>query len=902
MTYIAQFDSSVNEYTVVWKNDDGSVLETDEDVAYGTVPAYNGTVPTKATTAQYTYTFAGWDPEVVEVTGDVTYIATYTQMVNRYDVIWEDHDGALIEKDTSVEYGVTPEFNGTEPSRAADKEFTYKFVGWTPAIDNVECNITYTATYSKTAIVYTLTLKIDETLSEIYEGNYGDVVPVIADPERRGYTFLKWSADIPATFIDNTIIDALWEENVYNIVYKNVYDEGGNPVSYKVTTPDIVLRDVSKAGYVFGGWYLDAEFSKPIDVIKSGSIGSLELYARFTPSEHIGYSVEHYIEKIGGGYELNKIEVLYGTTDQGTEAAPLVYVGFRPLSFSQSVIAGDGSAVVKIYYDRDVFRIVFDTDGGSKVSPIEQDFGTVVVAPADPTKVGYTFAGWDKSIPATMPAENITITAKWDVRTYEITWDIDGDLTGQGVEYGAIISIPEDPIKVGHTFLGWYLGDSKYVFSTMPAENLTLVAKWSVNDYSVIWDIDGHQIQHHYNYGDEIIALDDPEKVGHTFVGWDSEIPITMPAESLIIHATWIVNQYTITFDTVGGSVVDAITQDYNSAVIAPADPTKVGHTFVGWDKAIPETMPAENITITAKWAVNSYSLIYSVDGTIPDGYAVPVISDVEYGTDVNLSDVPEMDGYTFIGWYYDGHICETFVMPAKDVEVTGTWMRVSEPIDVSVDLDGNLSDDSREEIRDYLDSLGDDEPAHVVIQSTSSDSITIPTGIIKDVLGNGSGSEVVLVLPDGEVTITSDSLNGLDLSGNNLTVTMGSMENNDLPEGFPSVSDDGSIFEVVIKDDKGVVTDVEGGFLASVHYELEDGKELDDVKVKYFDDEAGIWCNAKIVGYDESTHLLTFVADGSNIYVVSCESDTEVIMKVSPILIMIVIMAIGLLLMSRKS
>ena len=75
-----------------------------------------------------------------------------------------------------------------------------------------------------------------------------------------------------------------------------------------------------------------------------------------------------------------------------------------------------------------------------------------------------------------------------------------------------------------------------------------------------------------------------------------------MPAENMTITAKWKVNQYTITFDSNGGSEIAPITQDYGTAITAPADPTREGYTFIGWDKAIPATMPAEDLTITAQW------------------------------------------------------------------------------------------------------------------------------------------------------------------------------------------------------------------------------------------------------------------------------------------------------------
>ena len=88
-----------------------------------------------------------------------------------------------------------------------------------------------------------------------------------------------------------------------------------------------------------------------------------------------------------------------------------------------------------------------------------------------------------------------------------------------------------------------------------------------------------------------------------------------MPAENVTITAQWTVNQYTITFETAGGSAIAPITQDYNTAVTAPADPTKEGYTFAGWDAEIPTAMPAENVTITAKWETNQYTITFDTDG-----------------------------------------------------------------------------------------------------------------------------------------------------------------------------------------------------------------------------------------------------------------------------------------------
>ena len=100
-----------------------------------------------------------------------------------------------------------------------------------------------------------------------------------------------------------------------------------------------------------------------------------------------------------------------------------------------------------------------------------------------------------------------------------------------------------------------------------------------------------------------ITAPADPTREGYTFIGWDKAIPATMPAENMTLTAQWRINQYTITFDTDGGSAIEPITQDYGTAITAPAAPTKTGYTFAGWDRAIPATMPAGDMTLTAHWA-----------------------------------------------------------------------------------------------------------------------------------------------------------------------------------------------------------------------------------------------------------------------------------------------------------
>ena len=248
------------------------------------------------------------------------------------------------------------------------------------------------------------------------------------------------------------------------------------------------------------------------------------------------------------------------------------------------------------------YTITFDTNGGSEIAPITQDYGTEITAPDNPTRKGYTFKGWDKEIPKTMPAENITVKAQWKINQYTIAFDTNGgsDIAPITQDYGTEITAPDNPTRKGYAFRGW----DKEIPETMPAGNITVKAQWEINQYTITFDTNGGSeiAPITQNYGTEITAPDNPTRKGYTFKGWNKEIPETMPAESITVKAQWEINQYTIAFDTNGGSEIAPITQDYGTEITAPDNPTRKGYAFRGWDKEIPETMPAENITITARW------------------------------------------------------------------------------------------------------------------------------------------------------------------------------------------------------------------------------------------------------------------------------------------------------------
>lgn len=152
------------------------------------------------------------------------------------------------------------------------------------------------------------------------------------------------------------------------------------------------------------------------------------------------------------------------------------------------------------------------------------------------------------------------------------------------------------------------------------------------------------------DYNSVIIEPTDPVKEGYTFAGWNPDVPVTMPASNVALTAQWIVNQYTIMFNSAGGSAVSALTQNYATAITAPPAPTREGYTFMGWNPVLPSAMPANNMTLTATWSLNYYIVSFIT-------YTTPIPSvGVNHGEKVSAPVTPIREGYYFAGWYSDSY------------------------------------------------------------------------------------------------------------------------------------------------------------------------------------------------------------------------------------------------------
>ena len=247
--------------------------------------------------------------------------------------------------------------------------------------------------------------------------------------------------------------------------------------------------------------------------------------------------------------------------------------------------------------------ISFDM-GDGVTNTVTQTSGTQVVLPfaTPPSRSGYVFTGWSPALPSTMPASDLTVTAQWAEESYWIVFDTAGgsEVEAVNLKLGAAVVSPANPVQEGCTFDGW----SPALPLTMPASNLWVTAQWTTNSYVITFDTDGGSVVQPMTCKcwSVVTPPEDPARTGYVFGGWTPALPDVMPARDLAVTAQWRAIAYTITFDSAGGSSVAPIVQRCGTAVTAPADPVRPGYVFAGWTPALPETMPASDLTVTATW------------------------------------------------------------------------------------------------------------------------------------------------------------------------------------------------------------------------------------------------------------------------------------------------------------
>ena len=250
----------------------------------------------------------------------------------------------------------------------------------------------------------------------------------------------------------------------------------------------------------------------------------------------------------------------------------------------------------------EMHTVTFKDWDGTVLKTQEVQHGGDAEAPADPTRVGYTFTGWDKEF--TNITADLVVTAQYEINTYTVTFkDWDGTvLKTQQVQHGGDAEAPADPTRTGYTFTGW---DKEFTNITA---DLVVTAQYEINTYTVTFkDWDGTVLKtQEVQYGGDAEAPADPTRVGYTFTGWDKAF--TNVTADLVVTAQYEINTYTVTFKDWDGTVLKTQEVQYGGNAEAPADPTRTGYTFTGWDKAF--TNITADLVVTAQ-----YEMLGDVDG-----------------------------------------------------------------------------------------------------------------------------------------------------------------------------------------------------------------------------------------------------------------------------------------------
>ena len=395
-------------------------------------------------------------------------------------------------------------------------------------------------------------------------------------PTKRGYIFNGWlnggtPYDFTQNVTQNIYLTADWTPKSHTVKFDT---NGGTAISDKTLTwDDKVLDGVSdpeKPGYDFAGWTFDGgnvlTRTTYANLAADDTVTSITLTAQWTL--HL-YTVT--LDANGGTFDASGSTVAQDTMQ-------VTYGG----NFEQMPIPR-----YKGYF----FRGWYDEQWGGRQYGDEDGRGTYTY---DKTEDCTLYALWEEA-----PLCTVTFNPNGGTLT--------GAETCQEKQNERIQRPYEEPIREGYYFRGWYKDadcTQMWDFDDPIPGNMTLYAGWDILSYVIRVRLEnGEQdIIINQNYGTPVTVPDDPTREGYTFIGWDIPFPAKMPAKITTITAQWTINQYTITFDTAGGSKIAPITQDYGTSITAPANPTREGYTFMGWDKAIPATMPAENITITAQW------------------------------------------------------------------------------------------------------------------------------------------------------------------------------------------------------------------------------------------------------------------------------------------------------------
>lgn len=690
VTYTAYYNVSKYEYTIKFVNPDKTVIWAGL-VEAGTIPECP-VEPTQAPTVSTVYTFTGWNTTPVEVTGTATYTAVYASSTRKYHVTFYNYDAQTVLYEADVDYNTRPVYAGVTPFRANTSSFSYEWTGWQQGIntydtdddlDIVTGNVNYIATYSQMDLKYQVFFKRqDGSIIDAPLFNYEETPaafpanPTLASTVSTDYTFDHWE---PAELV-------------------SVTEEGKVYTAYFSESP----RQYTAHFVNYDGKTLGAD--QTIDY------NTVPVYTGATPfhtnDSRNSFDFSGWAWEAGAGWEAGSIGV--------GEAFP--------------AIKGDITFTAQFTPVLLQFNVIYQREDGTIIEQQKKKWGETTTPPSvdgyQDQQWTYTFAGWTPSVVSEVTAD-ATYTATFNKTAREYTLLIAVANMGYGTvspssvsaPYGATVTTDGNVLKVNGATVATATpatATAQYTYAfdhwnNVPAtvtgniSDIEAVFTRTVNQYEVTFNMKGHGSaisEQTKDYGSKIDKPSDPSEAGYTFGGWYKESTCTNAwdfATDVVIGETtlfakWAVNQYTITFDTDGGSAVASITQDYSSTVTPPANPTRTGYTFAGWLPDVPATMPVDGANCVAQWTINSYQIKFvDEDGTTNLGSYPQTL---DYGAAVTAPEEPTKAAdatnvYTFAGWSDGVSTYASADIPVATAAVTYTATYNSAPTVASVTVGG---------------------------------------------------------------------------------------------------------------------------------------------------------------------------------------------------------------------
>ena len=496
------------------------------------------------------------------------------------------------------------------------------------------------------------------------------------------------------------VLKLYYTRNSYDVTYAytGTVPTGASALPEKATVkygaPVTVAEAATAPGYTFSGWSRN-DFTMPAE--------NVTITGSFTANSNTEYTVRHHFQNIlDDAYDADTAmlsETLSGTTDTLTAAAAKTVAGFTAQSFQQKNIAGDGSTVVDIYYNRNSYTVTYAVTGTVDPNPnykqADYRFGQNVAAEAAAAKAGYDFIGWANE-PAVMPANDVTATGYFVARTdtayqvqhYKQNLEDDGFTLAETEE----LTGKTDTIATANpkTYTGFTL--DRTVEGTVASGNIagdgSLVLKlyYTRNSYDVTYAYTGTvptgasalPEKATVKYGAPVTVAEAATAPGYTFSGW-SRNDFTMPAENVTITGSFTANsntEYTVRhhFQNILDDAYDADTAMLSETLSGTTDTltAAAAKTVAGFTA---QSFQQKNIAGDGSTVVdiyynrNSYGVSYRYLNTPAGASALPAGASYRFGAAVTVAEAATAPGYTFSGWSTGD-----FTMPAQDVEITGSF------------------------------------------------------------------------------------------------------------------------------------------------------------------------------------------------------------------------------------